>query len=131
MGGETGAGMHAKSRSAVFMVQHNAWDRVEEIAPAGGASLRRLQGGDSEAWWVELVRGSRVATSGLPAEGVLTVLDGKARCSMFGNELDLPANSFALLPPNTPFVLRPGGRKPALLLAHFNRSLPESLPFEG
>jgi hypothetical protein len=123
--------MHAKPHSAVFTVRHDAWDRVEPVEPSPpGVVLRRLQGGDSESWWLDLEAGGRLASRGLPAEGLITVLAGKARCAMFGNELDLHANSFALLPPNTPFTLRAAGRKPAQVLAHFNRCLTETLSLE-
>jgi len=122
--------MSTIAEEPVFLIRHQAWTRLASEMSAEGIELRRLRGGASESWHLDLEPGSRFTSRGIPAEGVVTVLDGRLLCTIFGNEVELPAGHFALIPPNTPFAVRVGGRSRAQAVAFFNKRLPEQPPIE-
>jgi len=57
-------------------------------------------------------------------------VEGRLLCTIFGNEVELPAGHFVLVPPNTPFTIRVGGRSPARAVAFFSQSLGQAIPWE-
>jgi hypothetical protein len=122
--------MRATEADSIFAFVHQAWNRVPSIHLGDSVTLRRLRGGAAETWHIDLLSGGGVTSRGIAAEGLATVLTGRLRCFVFGNEVDLPIGHFVLLPPNTPFVLRTGGRATAEVLIHLARLLPQAIPLE-
>ena len=122
--------MSISAEEPVFSIRHQGWTRLASVESSEGIELRRLRGGASESWHLDLEPGSRLASRGIVAEGLVTVLEGRLLCSIFGNEVELPSGHFALIPPNTPFSVRVGGRSKAVAVAFFNKLLPAQLPIE-
>jgi len=113
-----------------FSISHQAWAAVRSIQLSDRATVRRLQGGAGEIWWVELAVGGGLAIRGVAAECTVTVIEGRLACHTFGNEVELPDGHVALLPPNLPFTLRVSGRSRAVCLIHCNARLADPLPIE-
>jgi hypothetical protein len=122
--------MSTTAEERVFSIRHQAWSRLALVVSDDGVNFRRLRGGASEAWHLDLDPGARLSSRGIAAEGVLTVQIGRLLCTIFGNEVELPTGHFALIPPNTPFSIRVGGRSQAQAVAFFNRVLPDAPPIE-
>jgi hypothetical protein len=101
-----------------FSFTHNRWGALTPERLGERATVRHLHGGSSDAWWLELASGARLSASGLPAEACLTVCSGRITCLVLGNVVELPAEHFALLPPQLPFELRVTSRSPAAALLH-------------
>lgn len=121
--------MSASSRSS-FSVTHNAWANVRPEELGGRVTVRHVRGGTSEACWLSLAVGARLATAGVAGECVLTVIEGRVTCHVLGNNLELPTGHFALFPPHIPFALRTAGRSPATVLVHCNSLLAGGIRFE-
>jgi hypothetical protein len=49
---------------------------------------------------------------------------------VLGNQIDLPAGHFALIPPNLPITLRAAGQAEAVIVGSLCHSLGNALPFE-
>lgn len=123
--------MSISAEEPVFSIRHQAWTSLAPVESADGIELRRLRGGASESWHLGLESGARMASRGIPAEGLVTVVEGRLICSIFGNEVELPSGHFALIPPNTAFSIRVGGRSRAEVVAFFSKLLPAQPPIES
>lgn len=118
------------AENPVFSIRHQGWSRLAPELLGDGVELRRLRGGASETWQLDLEPGAKLASRGIAAEGVLSVVNGRLVCAIFGNEVELRTGHYALIPPNTPFGIRVGGRSGAQAMAFFNRLLVANLPLE-
>jgi glyoxylate utilization-related uncharacterized protein len=114
-----------------FAFAHHAWNAVRAQTLGERITLRRLCGGASESWWLELQPSSGFQCSGIPAEAILTVLEGRLSCQVFGNQIELPRGHYAVVPPNITFAVRVGGRSPATALLSAGTLLAEPLPLEA
>lgn len=114
-----------------FSVAHGAWASVRAHQLNDRVDVRHLRGGCSEACWLTMKPGGKVSTSGVPAECVATVIEGRVSCLVLGNELLLPAGHHALLPPHIPFTLQAAGRTPAIVLLHCSAVLPDAARLEA
>ena len=123
--------MGPSQQDRIFAVVHQAWDRIPVLQIGPSIRCNRLRGGGGEAWHVRLQPGGGLNTRGLAAECFVTVLEGKARLQLFGNEVELPAGHVADVPPNVPFTLRPGARSTATVLLTFCEPLADPVPFEA
>lgn len=114
-----------------FRFCHGGWTSLPAQPLGDKATIRHLPGGDSLTWRLDLTAGARIASPGLPCECILSVLAGRLRFGLLGNQADLPAGHFALVPPNVPFTLRVSGHAEAAVVGSLCRHLVEPLPFEA
>ncbi|MGE5236615.1 MAG: hypothetical protein ACM3O7_09725 [Acidobacteriota bacterium] len=120
-----------KPQPSGFSVVHNAWSSLAAESLSEGVSLRRLVGGSSETWWIELSPSTGVRTDGVTHECTVAVLRGRVWCAVLGNEIDLPTGHFALLPPNLPVAVRTAGRSAASVVFHVAGVFPARPPLDG
>ncbi len=123
--------MSSSQQERVFAVVHQAWERLPSQRIGAHVRCSRLCGGGGETWHLRIEPGGAVATRGVTAECFLTVMEGKVRLQLFGNEVELPAGHVADVPPNVPFTVRLAARTAATLLLGFCGRLDEPVPFES
>ena len=124
--------MASSQQDRIFAIVHQAWERLPVESIGSSIHCWKLRGGGGETWRVRIEPGGVLAsTRGLPAECFVTVLEGKLRLQLFGNEVELPAGHVADVPPNVPFSLRLGARSAATLLLGFCDRLDEPVPLEA
>ncbi len=113
-----------------FRLCHGDWQSLPAQRLGDKAAIRRLPGGDTLTWRLDLRAGARLASTGLKCECVLSVWAGRLACTLLGNRIDLPAGHFALIPPNIPLTLRVVGHAEVVVVGNLCHHLVESLPFE-
>ncbi len=113
-----------------FRFCHGDWSSLPAQLLGEKVVLRRLAGGHSLAWRLELGARARVASPGFSCECILGVWDGRVACTLLGNQIDLPSGHFALIPPNLPLTLRAVGQVKAVVVGSLCHSTGESPLFE-
>ncbi len=103
--------MRRAPSSHPFRFSNGPWSSLPGQHLGEKAVLRQLVGGESLTWRLDLAAGARLASPGLKCECMLSVWTGRAQCSLLGNQVDLSAGHFALVPPNVPFTLRATGHE--------------------
>jgi len=123
--------MRGPGHAPPYAVTHSAWTSLRAEQLSDRVTVRHLRGAASEACWITIEAGGKLALPGLPAECLLTVIEGRARSFVLGNEVELLKGHFAMLPPQLPFVLRAAGRSPTTLLLTCGASLGDSVALEA
>ncbi|MEP0774791.1 MAG: hypothetical protein HRF46_10585 [Acidobacteriota bacterium] len=113
-----------------FRFSHGAWSSLPGQDLGEKAVLRQLIGGESLNWRLDLAAGARLASPGLKCECMLSVWTGRAQCGLLGNQVDLPAGHFALVPPNVPFTLRATGNESCVVVGTLCQPTPHPVLFE-
>ncbi len=114
-----------------FGFQHHSWSAVRPVQLGDRVACRRVRGGASESFFLELGVGGGVSSPGIPAECTLTVIEGRLTCRVFGNEVELARGNYAVIPPNVPLSLRVAGRSPAACVLFAAARLGDPLPLEA
>lgn len=122
--------MSPPSPAPPFRFFHGDWSSLPAQPLGDRAELRSLSGGTCLLWRLDLRPGARLHSPALHGECLLSVVDGRLICEFLGNQVELPAGSFVLVPPNVPFSLRATGVTPAAAVGTLCQQPPASLAFE-
>jgi hypothetical protein len=123
--------LSAPSRPSTYALVHNSWTALRGERIGERLVLRRLRAGTGECWWLELAPGARAYSPGLAAEAVVSVVAGRLLCGVLGNEIELPAGHFLVIPPNLPLELRLCGRSPGAAMVHCGLQFGTTVPLEA